>query len=149
MTPVHKAQFLVPRAMWRRCRNSGVLILRRFLASDKSFDVAVIGAGPAGYVCAIKAAQLGLKVVCIEKEATLGGTCLNVGCIPSKALLHSSHLFHLAKHRFDAIGIEGNFSLNLAKMMKQKESSVSGLTRGIEMLFAKNKVKRGYLRLQD
>ena len=100
----------------------------------------MIGSGPAGYFCSIKAAQLGLKVVCIEKNKTFGGTCLNVGCIPSKALLHSSFLYHMAQSKFKAHGIEGEVSLNLAKMMQQKDEAVSSLTRGIDMLFKKNKV---------
>jgi dihydrolipoamide dehydrogenase len=107
----------------------------------ENFDVAIIGGGPGGYVCAIRAAQLGNKVVCIESRGTLGGTCLNVGCIPSKALLHSSELFHKAKKEFKNIGINvGEPSLDLSKMMGHKSKSVDGLTKGIEFLFKKNKV---------
>jgi dihydrolipoamide dehydrogenase len=107
----------------------------------ENFDVAIIGGGPGGYVCAIRAAQLGNKVVCIESRGTLGGTCLNVGCIPSKALLHSSELFHKAKKEFKNIGINvGEPSLDLSKMMGHKSKSVEGLTKGIEFLFKKNKV---------
>jgi len=103
----------------------------------------VIGGGPGGYACAIKAAQLGLKTTCIEGRGTLGGTCLNVGCIPSKALLHNSHLFHSAKHDFAKRGImiEGNVSMDLKALMSLKGQSVDGLTKGIEGLFKKNKVK--------
>ncbi|MCB9983432.1 MAG: dihydrolipoyl dehydrogenase [Rhodospirillales bacterium] len=111
------------------------------MASEK-FDVIVIGAGPGGYVCAIRCAQLGLKTACVEKRKTLGGTCLNVGCIPSKALLSSSEKFEEAGHHFDAIGIETNPKLNLAKMMAFKEDVVDANTKGIEFLFKKNKVTR-------
>jgi dihydrolipoamide dehydrogenase len=101
----------------------------------------VIGSGPGGYVAAIKAAQLGLKTVCVEKEKSLGGTCLNVGCIPSKALLNNSHYFHMAKHDFANRGIDvGEVQLNLEKMMEQKSTSVKQLTSGIGMLFKANKV---------
>lgn len=107
------------------------------------FDVAVIGAGPGGYVAAIRAAQLGLKTVCIEKRSTLGGTCLNVGCIPSKALLHSSELFwKLLKHgKEEGIEIEG-LSCNFAQMQKRKDGVVSGFVKGIDGLFKKNKIER-------
>eukprot|EP00834_Sanchytrium_tribonematis_P007368 NODE_656_length_4979_cov_1.014754.p1 type:complete len:473 gc:universal NODE_656_length_4979_cov_1.014754:3725-2307(-) len=115
-------------------------MLRRVLL-QKQFDVAVIGGGPGGYVAAIKAAQLGKKVACIDKRGAFGGTCLNVGCIPSKALLHDSHLYHAAKHDFEGRGIVvENVKLDLSKMMARKESSVSKLTSGIEMLFKGNKV---------
>ena len=96
--------------------------------SSASFDVVVIGAGPGGYVCAIRAAQLGLSVACIEKDATLGGTCLNVGCIPSKALLESSELFHKAHHEFSKHGIDVSPSLDLGAMMARKDKIVSQLT---------------------
>src|SRR5271156_1417638 len=101
----------------------------------EAFDVIVIGSGPGGYVCAIRAAQLGLKVACVEKRETLGGTCLNVGCIPSKSLLHASELFELAKKDFAGFGIDVTPSLNLPTMMKQKSESVSQLTKGVEFLF--------------
>lgn len=105
-------------------------------------DLIVIGSGPGGYVAAIKAAQLGMKTVCIEKEPTLGGTCLNVGCIPSKALLNNSHLYHLAIGKdLNNRGIEfDNVRLNLDKMMAQKVKAVKSLTGGIAHLFKQNKV---------
>lgn len=106
-----------------------------------SFDVIVIGAGPGGYVCAIRAAQLGLKVACVEKRATLGGTCLNVGCIPSKALLQSSENFHEAGHGFAAHGIViESVKLDLAKMQARKAEVVGANVKGVEFLFKKNKV---------
>jgi len=105
------------------------------------YDVVIIGGGPGGYNCAIRAGQLGLKVACVEMRQTLGGTCLNVGCIPSKALLHASELYEEANKNFADMGIEtGKVSLNLEKMMGQKDSAVDGLTKGIEFLFKKNKV---------
>lgn len=107
------------------------------------FDVAIIGAGPGGYVAAIRAAQLGLKTVCIEKRAALGGTCLNVGCIPSKALLHSSELFwKLQKHGKEE-GIEcAGLSCNFQKMQERKDKVVLGFVKGIEGLFKKHKIER-------
>ncbi len=104
------------------------------------YDLVVIGAGPGGYVGAIKAAQLGMKVACVEKRGALGGTCLNVGCIPSKALLDISHKYHEAEHDFDDLGIKASVKLDVKKMMKRKGEIVSGLTQGIEGLFKKNKV---------
>eukprot|EP00761_Pharyngomonas_kirbyi_P006924 gb/GECH01006933.1/.p1 GENE.gb/GECH01006933.1/~~gb/GECH01006933.1/.p1 ORF type:complete len:510 (+),score=150.03 gb/GECH01006933.1/:1-1530(+) len=116
------------------------LSFRRYSSGSES-DVVVVGGGPGGYVAAIKAAQLGLKTTCVEKRGTLGGTCLNVGCIPSKALLHSSHYYELAKHNLDNFGVVAdNVKLDLGKMMSQKERAVGGLTKGIEGLFKKNKV---------
>ncbi|EFJ16908.1 hypothetical protein SELMODRAFT_445122 [Selaginella moellendorffii] len=113
----------------------------RGFASGEDNDVVVIGGGPGGYVAAIKAAQLGFKTTCIEKRGSLGGTCLNVGCIPSKALLHSSHMFHEAKHTFSKHGVKvSGVDIDVAAMMAQKEQAVSGLTKGIEGLFKKNKV---------
>ena len=107
---------------------------------SEKFDVTVIGGGPAGYVCAIRASQLGLKTACIESRGTLGGTCLNIGCIPSKSLLNLSEAFHQAKD-FSKIGIEtGDIKLNLPKMMKNKDKAVTILTKGVEFLFKKNKV---------
>ena len=105
-------------------------------------DVVIIGGGPGGYVGAIKAAQLGMKVTCVEKRATLGGTCLNVGCIPSKALLNASHKYEEAKHGMEKHGISvgGDVTIDVSKMMAQKMKSVGGLTKGIEGLFKKNKV---------
>ena len=108
---------------------------------DNNFDVIVIGSGPGGYVCAIRSAQLGLKTACVESRKTLGGTCLNVGCIPSKSLLHSSEMYHKAQKEFGNLGIDvGNIKLDLSKMMKNKDGSVQALTKGIEFLFKKNKV---------
>ncbi len=106
----------------------------------EKFDVTVIGGGPAGYVCAIRLSQLGLKTACVESRGSLGGTCLNIGCIPSKSLLNMSESFLKAKN-FSNIGIEtGEIKLNLEKMMSNKESSVATLTKGVEFLFKKNKV---------
>ncbi|KAJ1943116.1 dihydrolipoamide dehydrogenase precursor, partial [Linderina pennispora] len=114
----------------------------RAYSSAKEFDTVVIGAGPGGYVAAIKAAQLGQKTACIEKRETLGGTCLNVGCIPSKAMLHNSHLYHEAQHGFAKRGIDvGEVKLNLPQLLADKEKAVSGLTKGIEFLFKKNGVE--------
>ena len=105
------------------------------------FDIAVIGSGPGGYVCAIRAAQLGLSVICIDKRGSHGGTCLNVGCIPSKALLHASELF-IEKNKFAAMGIEAeNISLNLSAMMSYKDEGVQGNVKGIDYLFKKNKIE--------
>ena len=104
------------------------------------YDVIIIGGGPGGYNGAIRAGQLGLKVACVESRATLGGTCLNVGCIPSKALLHASEFFEMASKDFAGLGIEVTPKLNLPAMMKQKDASVEQLTKGVEFLFRKNKV---------
>ena len=107
----------------------------------ESFDVIVIGAGPGGYVCAIRAAQLGLKVACVEKRATLGGTCLNVGCIPSKALLQSSEHFEEATHKLAEHGVNvGAVTLDLARMQARKAEVVGANVKGVEFLFKKNKV---------
>ena len=106
-----------------------------------NFDLIVIGGGPGGYVCAIRAAQLGLKTACVESRGTLGGTCLNVGCIPSKSLLNLSENFHKAKKDFNKQGIEiEGIKLNIEKMMSNKNKSVQVLTKGVEFLFKKNKV---------
>ena len=106
----------------------------------EQFDLIIIGSGPGGYVCAIRAAQLGLKVCCVEKGKTLGGTCLNIGCIPSKSLLHASQIFSDTKHYANmGINIEG-VKLDLTKMMASKDESVTGLTDGIKFLFKKNKI---------
>ncbi len=108
--------------------------------ADK-FDVTIIGTGPGGYVCAIRAAQLGLKVAVVEKWATHGGTCLNIGCIPSKALLHASEMFAEAGHNFDALGIDVDGPrLNLPQMLTHKDKVVEGNTTGIDYLFKKNKI---------
>src|SRR5213592_2563605 len=105
------------------------------------YDLVVIGSGPGGYVCAIRAAQLGMKVAVIEKDKTFGGTCLNVGCIPSKALLHASELFEDAGHSFAKMGIVvGKPKLDLAAMMKFKDEGVDGNVKGVAYLFRKNKV---------
>jgi dihydrolipoamide dehydrogenase len=108
---------------------------------ENNFDVIIIGGGPGGYVCAIRAAQLGLKTACVESRGTLGGTCLNVGCIPSKSLLNLSESFHKAQKDFNSQGIEfTGLKLNLDKMMSSKNKSVQVLTKGIEFLFKKNNV---------
>ena len=108
---------------------------------ESNFDVIVIGSGPGGYVCAIRSAQLGLKTACVELSNTLGGVCLNRGCIPSKSLLNSSELYHKAQKEFNNLGIETtNIKLNLSKMMNNKKKTVQTLTKGIEFLFKKNKI---------
>ena len=108
---------------------------------ENNFDLVVIGAGPGGYVCAIRAAQLGLKTACVESNKTLGGTCLNVGCIPSKSLLNASEMYHKALKDFNNLGIEiNNLKLNLSKMMNNKSRSIITLTKGVEFLFKKNKI---------
>jgi len=122
-------------------------LLKRGLASSSNsltHDLVVIGSGPGGYVAAIKAAQLGMRTACIEKNPTLGGTCLNVGCIPSKALLHNSHYYHMAhSNELKDRGIHfDNVRLDLPTLMKQKTTAVSSLTNGIAMLFKQNKVDR-------
>lgn len=117
------------------------ILSRKYANSVSEADLVVIGSGPGGYVAAIKAAQLGMKTVCIEKSDTLGGTCLNVGCIPSKALLHNSHLYHAAHSEFKSRGIDvDGLRLNLPQMMEQKKSAVKALTGGIAILFKNNKV---------
>jgi dihydrolipoamide dehydrogenase len=93
-----------------------------------SYDLIVIGTGPGGYVCAIRAAQLGMKVAVVEKRATHGGTCLNVGCIPSKALLHASELYHEAQHGFAAMGIDAKPTIDVARMLAYKDEGVKGNT---------------------
>ncbi|EEC02137.1 MULTISPECIES: dihydrolipoyl dehydrogenase [spotted fever group] len=108
----------------------------------QEFDLVVIGSGPAGYTGSIRAAQLGMKVACIEKNDTLGGTCLNIGCIPSKALLNSSEKYEEALKHFESIGITADVKLDLQKMLANKDKVVLDLTKGIESLFAKNKVTR-------
>ena len=107
---------------------------------SEKFQVIIIGSGPGGYVCAIRLAQLGIKTACIESRGTLGGTCLNIGCIPSKSLLNLSENFHKAKD-LSNLGVEvGKVKLNLKKMMQNKDKAVTSLTKGIEFLFKKNKV---------
>lgn len=113
------------------------------MADEKpsSFDVTIIGSGPGGYVCAIKCAQLGLKTAIIEKMPTLGGTCLNIGCIPSKALLHASEMFHEASHGFEDLGIGvGKPKLDLSKMMAHKDAVVKSNVDGVDYLMKKNKI---------
>ena len=111
--------------------------------SEDSYDLVVIGGGPGGYVAAIRAAQLGMNVACVEKRGALGGTCLNVGCIPSKALLQSSHHYQTANHELAAHGVKtASITLDLAAMMARKDKVVAELTKGIEFLLKKNKVSR-------
>ena len=108
---------------------------------NNNFDVIIIGSGPGGYVCAIRCAQLGFKTACVEIRKTLGGVCLNEGCIPSKSLLNSSEIFYKAQKEFNDLGIEvSNIKLNLSKMMNNKKKSVLTLTKGVEFLFKKNKI---------
>jgi len=108
---------------------------------DNNFDVIVIGSGPGGYVAAIRSSQLGLKTACVELRKTLGGTCLNVGCIPSKSLLNASEVYYKAQTEFKNLGIEvSNIKLNLSRMMANKNKSVLTLTKGVEFLFKKNKI---------
>ena len=110
---------------------------------NKHHDLIVIGAGPGGYVAAIRAAQLGLDVACIEKESALGGTCLRIGCIPSKALLESSHKFSEAREKFAQHGIRATaIELDLPVMLQRKDQVVTSLTKGIDFLFKKNKITR-------
>jgi len=111
------------------------------MSESNDYDLVVIGAGPGGYVAAIRAAQLGLRVACIEKESSLGGTCLNWGCIPSKALLDSSELYHQARTSFARHGIKADVSLDLPAMMARKDQVVASLTRGVASLFKKNKIE--------
>lgn len=112
--------------------------------ADK-FDLVIIGAGPGGYVCAIRAAQLGMKVACVEKRPSLGGTCLNVGCIPSKALLHATEAYAHARGHFGDMGISaGEVAVDLAKMMAFKDKGVEGNTQGVAFLFKKNKIEPVY-----
>ncbi|KAK4159637.1 hypothetical protein QBC43DRAFT_293783 [Cladorrhinum sp. PSN259] len=123
---------IVPASRWARTYATGA----------EENDLVIIGGGVAGYVAAIKAGQEGMKVTCIEKRGTLGGTCLNVGCIPSKSLLNNSHLYHQILHDSKHRGIEvGDVKLNLGQLMKAKDASVSGLTKGVEFLLKKNGVE--------
>jgi len=128
--------------MLRKITNRQIYITpKRFGSYDA--DLTVIGSGPGGYVAAIKAAQLGFNTVCIEKDATLGGTCLNVGCIPSKALLQASHDFHsVKKGKIPGLKIVGEIEHDHEAMMKAKSTAVSQLTGGIAHLFKKNGIKR-------
>src|ERR1700750_258138 len=106
-----------------------------------SFDAIVIAGGPGGYNAAIRLGQLGLTVACIDKRGSFGGTCLNIGCIPSKALLHASERFHEAQTEFAKLGIKAKIDLDLPAMMAQKSKVVGELTKGVEFLFKKNKVE--------
>src|SRR5881396_2229075 len=106
-----------------------------------TYDLVVIGTGPGGYVCAVRAAQLGMRVAVVEKSATLGGTCLNVGCMPSKALLHASEMFEEAAHSFAKMGISVSApKLDLPSMMKFKQQGIDGNVKGVEFLMKKNKI---------
>src|ERR1700730_3086815 len=105
------------------------------------YDLIVIGTGPGGYVCAIRAAQLGMKTAVVEKRATFGGTCLNIGCIPSKAMLNASELYEEALRKFGDLGIKvGSPSVDLAAMLKYKDKGVDGNVKGVEFLLKKNKI---------
>src|ERR671914_1995099 len=106
-----------------------------------SYDLIVIGTGPGGYVCAIRAAQLGMKVAVVEKRATHGGTCLNVGCIPSKALLHASEIYEESRHGLAAMGIKVKPELDLQKMLAFKDEGVKGNVDGVSFLLKKNKIE--------
>ena len=109
--------------------------------TENNYDVVVIGGGPGGYVSAIRSAQLGLKTLCVEKQKNLGGTCLNVGCIPSKAMLEISHKYHDANHQFEKLGINiSKPKIDVNKLIQNKNEIISGLTSGISGLFKKNKV---------
>jgi dihydrolipoamide dehydrogenase len=134
---------MMNRLLARTALRPSVRLLRRGYATEaEQKDLVIIGGGVAGYVAAIKAGQEGMKVACIEKRGALGGTCLNVGCIPSKSLLNNSHLYHQVMHDSKHRGIEvGDVKLNLGAMMKAKDQSVAGLTKGIEFLFKKNGVE--------
>ena len=106
-----------------------------------TYDLVVIGTGPGGYVCAIRAAQLGMKVAVVEKDATLGGTCLNVGCMPSKSLLYASEMFEEAAHSFAKMGVSVSApKLDLPSMMKFKQQGIDGNVKGVEFLMKKNKI---------
>lgn len=106
-----------------------------------NYDVIIIGSGPGGYACAIRCAQLGLKVACVEGRETLGGTCLNIGCIPSKALLHASHMLHEAEHNFETMGLKGKTpTVDWKQMLSYKDATIEQNTKGIEFLFKKNKI---------
>jgi len=125
----------------KEASNLAIDSIKRDEPMAKSFDIVIIGGGPGGYNCAIRAGQLGLDVACVESGPTLGGTCLNVGCIPSKALLHASEMFEAADNHFAALGVQvKDVSVDLPQMMKSKEETVDGLTKGIAFLFKKNKV---------
>eukprot|EP00124_Ichthyophonus_hoferi_P002930 Ihof_evm8s224 gene=Ihof_evmTU8s224 len=131
-----------PQVSRQTCVAATIAVRRYAAAAAEDLDLVVIGGGPGGYVAAIKAAQLGLKTACVEMRGTLGGTCLNVGCIPSKSLLNNSHLYHTAKSDLTGRGIDiKGVELNVEGMIGAKNKAVTGLTGGVEMLFKKNKVK--------
>jgi len=141
LIPRHTVRPVVARSTLPKVVSSNTLSRwsRGYSSSSGEKDLVIIGGGVAGYVAAIKAAQEGMKVACIEKRGTLGGTCLNVGCIPSKSLLNNSHMYHSILHDTKNRGIEvGDVKLNLANLMKAKDASVSGLTKGVEFLLKKN-----------
>lgn len=122
------------------------------MTESEQFDLVVLGGGPGGYVAAIRAAQLGMKVACVEKENALGGACLRVGCIPSKALLDSTELYVQMRHNAGKHGFDvGDVKVDVARMLKRKDEVVTGLTKGLEGLFKKNKITwvRGFGRLAD
>ena len=139
---VHREPRTVDAGDLNRLLLRGARFMTRGANGGTEYDLVVIGAGPGGYVAAIRAAQLGMKVACVEKRASLGGTCLNVGCIPSKAMLDSSELYHLAQERFGRHGIKvDGLGLDLAAMLARKDEVVKGLTDGVRFLFRKNKVE--------
>src|SRR6478752_51433 len=117
------------------------LVNQQSRAMADSFDAIVIGGGPGGYNAAIRLGQLGLTSACIDKRGSFGGTCLNIGCIPSKALLHASERFHEAAHEFAALGIKATVELDLPTMMGKKDKVVGELTKGVEYLLKKNKAE--------
>ncbi|KAF8073475.1 dihydrolipoamide dehydrogenase [Lyophyllum atratum] len=137
-------QRIAQKSAGRRLRSSGLQVAswkRGLATAAEPYDVVVIGGGPGGYVAAIKAAQLGLRTACVEKRGSLGGTCLNVGCIPSKAMLNNSHLFHQTQHDLKRRGIDvEGVKLNLPTMLAAKDAAVTSLTKGVEFLFKQNKV---------
>lgn len=128
--------------MFRAVSRRGFSSSSYLAAIKKQHDLVIIGGGPGGYVAAIKAAQLGLDTACIEKRGSLGGTCLNVGCIPSKALLNNSHLYHQIKSdtKNRGIDVKGEVEINVEQFQKAKDTVVKQLTGGVEMLFKKYKV---------
>jgi dihydrolipoamide dehydrogenase len=144
LIPRHTARPVVARSTLPKIAATSSLSRwsRGFASASDEKDLVIIGGGVAGYVAAIKAGQEGMKVTCIEKRGTLGGTCLNVGCIPSKSLLNNSHLYHQILHDTKNRGIEvGDVKLNLANFMKAKDTAVNGLTKGVEFLLKKNGVE--------